>query len=386
MHAPPPRRRPASRSGFTLIELVVVVLIVLILISLLLPNVEQAREAARRSQCQNNLKQLGLAMHNYHATHKLFPTQGGGTSAAGEEGNAEELSAFVALTPYIDASRHWNVIAQRLAENADGSPRTPPWPAMGPEPGNRNYGPWQTQNSVFLCPSDPAGPANTGGPEDVMADTNYAFNAGDNAAGGYGAVEVEGGGRPAARGAFVFREWIALDDFADGTATTLLFAEIGRGDGGRSYQGYALRNAGAAKPPLEYDDERGVLNPSACLAAAGNVSEPQTYPTAAALHARGSRWNDAGGVYTGFNAILPPNGPSCLLTNDPRSPGLLSAGSFHTGGVQVGMVDGSVTFISETIDAGDPGAAGVTDGESPYGVWGALSTRAGGDTVDVDQY
>ncbi|MFH5803637.1 DUF1559 domain-containing protein [Alienimonas sp. DA493] len=381
MHAPPPRR-PASRAGFTLIELVVVALIILILISLLMPAVEQSRGAARRSQCQNNLKQLGLAMHNYHSPYKSFPTQGGGTDATGTEGNAGNLPAFVALLPYLDCSDHWNQISQPLAENADGSPRTPPWPAMGPEPGNRDYGPWQTQNPVFLCPSDPAGPEhNAGGAADVMADTNYAVNLGDNAAGGYGAEPNEDGERPAARGAFVFREWIGLDDFPDGTAITLLLGEIGRGSGARSWQGNALRNAGGTKPALEFDAERGALNPSACVEAADNAGDPQTYPSDATLHPRGSRWNDAGGVYTGFHAILPPNGPSCLRTNDPRSPGILSAGSFHPGGAQVALVDGSVTFISETIDAGDPDAAGVIGGESPYGVWGALSTRAGGETI-----
>ncbi|NNJ26004.1 DUF1559 domain-containing protein [Alienimonas chondri] len=380
MNAASPRRSETSRGGFGWIEALVVLGILALVISLFLPKVQGAREAARRSQCQNNLKQLGLAMHNYHSTYKVFPAQGSGNSTTGEEGKAGDLSALVGLIPYLDSTPHWNNIVKPLDVNADGSPRTPPWPAMGPEPGNINYGPWQTKVRSLYCPSNEVG--NTGGPADVMSDTNYALNTGDNAAGGYGAEPNEEGELPAARGAFLFRQWIGLGDLSDGTATTLLIGEIGRSDGSNTHRAHVLLNAGAATPAMQYDADRGVLNPSACLAAAENANDPGFYPSNASLHVRGSRWNDAGGSYTGFNTILPPNGPSCALTKDHRQRAILSAGSFHSGGVQVAMGDGSVKFISETIDVGDSTQPGVTTGESPYGVWGALGTRDGGEATD----
>src|SRR5438552_8131033 len=110
------RRR---RLGFTLIELLVVIAIIAVLIALLLPAVQQAREAARRSQCKNNLKQLGLALHNYHETYGVFPFECGGTGWTGSgTGNWGRLSGTVVLLPFLDQTPLWNQISTALPGGA----------------------------------------------------------------------------------------------------------------------------------------------------------------------------------------------------------------------------------------------------------------------------
>src|SRR5262245_48623779 len=120
-----------GRFGFTLIELLVVIAIIAVLVALLLPAVQQAREAARRSQCKNNLKQLGLALHNYHDVYGIFPFECGGTGWTGNgTGNWARLSGMVVLTPYIDQAPLWNQISNKLP----GGVVAGFYPAMGPEP------------------------------------------------------------------------------------------------------------------------------------------------------------------------------------------------------------------------------------------------------------
>jgi len=150
-----------SRSrGFTLIELLVVIAIIAVLIALLLPAVQQAREAARRSQCKNNLKQLGLALHNYHDTHNVFPPgdinaggYDGGWLPAGEQ--ARNHTAYLFLLPYIDQASIYNNINFSLATGASDSAR------------DGNAGPWggggyqaatEYKIGLLLCPSDPYSP------------------------------------------------------------------------------------------------------------------------------------------------------------------------------------------------------------------------------------
>src|SRR5438270_6004969 len=98
------------RRGFTLIELLVVIAIIAVLVALLLPAVQQAREAARRSQCKNNLKQIGLALHNYHDIFNLFPSASGGTDQ-GAKNNGDRLSGIVMLLPHLDQAPLWNQIS-----------------------------------------------------------------------------------------------------------------------------------------------------------------------------------------------------------------------------------------------------------------------------------
>ncbi|NNJ25211.1 DUF1559 domain-containing protein [Alienimonas chondri] len=354
------RTNQRRRAGFTLIELLVVIAIIAILVSLLLPAVQQAREAARRSQCQNNLKQLGLALHNYHSTYKSFTIGRGGTSD-----NRGRLSGLVGLSPYMDQTALWNQISRPSLLNSNGTTRAAdnPWPAMGPVPWNENYAPWATVTATLLCPSDGARVTNE-------ADTNYAVNWGDN---GDGNDDVFGT-NPRVRGMFGRVYPSSLRDMRDGTTSTLLMSEIGRGQGTRHYQ------SGFAR-----DLTREIFNdPEAnCSDVVADPNNPGFYNPSANVRRgdqeRGTRWADGSAVFTGFNTILPPNGPSCIHNGGDSSDGIMSAGSYHSGGVQVVFGDGSVKLISETIDVGNQNAQTVRSGKSPYGTWGALGSRDGGE-------
>ncbi|QDT16457.1 DUF1559 family PulG-like putative transporter [Alienimonas californiensis] len=362
-----PRLRKSTRAGFTLIELLVVIAIIAILVSLLLPAVQQAREAARRSQCQNNLKQLGLAAHNYHSTYKVFPLSYGGPSAA-----SERLSMFVGLLPYLDQTSLYNQITNPLTTyKADGSVNRE-WPAYGSAPWDQNYPPWRVQPASFLCPSDGARVIDE-------ADTNYAINWGDNASGAGDPDADE------ARGAAIHGDSFGFRDFRDGTVSTLLFGEVCRNDGSDAYQtNWALGLSGLNHGARGYD-----TIPEECIEAVADPQNPGYYNTSVTLGGsggngryRGDRWMDACMTATQFITVIQPNGPSCSALTGNSENGLMTAGSWHTGGIQVVMVDGSVNFISDTIDNGDLGRAHVTRGKSPYGVWGGLGTRAGGEVSD----
>ena len=248
---------------------------------------------------------------------------------------------------------------------------------MGPKGNNNNYPPWRTQIVTLLCPSDGAPTESFGRPQ---GDTNYAVNWGDNGAG----VSDDNMpfAYPAMRGMFQVQRSLGLRDARDGTTNTLLFAEIGRNSGDNVYQGGILRNAAG----LTFDDATGFANPSACVTAAANPTNPGRYPSGASVRQdRGAAWSISDAQMTGFTTILPPNGPSCGNGTEVWEDVMVSAGSYHSGGIQATLCDGSVRFISETIDtvtANRTSEANVTTGQSPYGVWGALGTRNGGEVVD----
>jgi prepilin-type N-terminal cleavage/methylation domain-containing protein/prepilin-type processing-associated H-X9-DG protein len=351
------------KRGFTLIELLVVIAIIAVLIALLLPAVQQAREAARRTQCKNNLKQIGLALHNYHDVYGVFVYRKGGTSGGGDasrlDGNYNRRSGMVALLPFIDQAPFYNAIE---AGDKTTTPNVPPGGAA-PWSGWTGY---NQRISGFSCPTDPGITASRGV-------CSYAFSMGDYVAAANRDSSV-------VNGMFAANSTYGTRDVTDGTSNTVAFSE-------RVQANFGI--GGKSTPDVREGTLTSVAaintNPGACLAAAAPITAGGRYTNGTAVKGRfSSIWCDAQPENTAFTTVLPPNSPSCINDNNGNADGainLLTASSYHSGGVHALMVDGSVRFIGNSIDCGNLGVATTLGGKSPYGVWGALGTRNGGETV-----
>jgi prepilin-type N-terminal cleavage/methylation domain-containing protein/prepilin-type processing-associated H-X9-DG protein len=345
----PPVTRNAR--GFTLIELLVVIAIIAVLIALLLPAVQQAREAARRSQCKNNLKQLGLALHNYHDVYGKFPAGKMGTGS-GTANNGVRLSPWVCMLPYYDQAAIWNELSTNTCCNQGDVPwASRPW--------------WDTNIAVLLCPSDSIQKRDRG-------KNSYVLNHGDRA------TQLEDRELERGRGVFHGDVCLSIADITDGTSNTIAYSEI-------------IQSASYGSDDLEIAGQNRVntaganTNPSLCLATVDPTNRTKFVAGSNGDRVRGDRWADGRPAFTGFQTILPPNSPSCSSTGNNEEPNgaVYSAFSRHEGGVHCAMVDGSVRFVSENIDTGNLTVAppGTGGGASPYGVWGALGTRNQNETV-----
>lgn len=360
MHSRYPARSRGRVHGFTIRELLVVTAIIGLLLALLLPAVRTSQGAARRMQCSNHLKQIGLALHNYHSTHGRLPSAMGGTGhgSGPMAGNANRLNGFVALLPFIEQQQLWEQISTSTEFNGTK------FPAMGPAPWVSEYPPWEHQIITFRCPS-------AEGEDTGFGHANYTFCIGD--------VSERIVHPTHLRGAFACRMSSCFEDIKDGLSNTIAMAEIGTPNGLAVAGQFAIRQA------------RDVLNdPSLCRSTL-DPSRAGYYARGEALSmvGRGGRWSDGAAGFALINTILPPNSPSCAVDGTEAVDGIYSAGSFHSVGVNVLLADGSIRFISDNIDAGDgsktpPSPEQLADGDvpSPYGVWGALGTAAGEDESD----
>ena len=352
-------KRLGSR-GFTLVELLVVIAIIGILIALLLPAVQAAREAARRTQCVNHLKQLGLAHHNYHDVHKTLVFRAGGTSACGTgaDGNCERLSGFIPLLPFMEQGPMYDRIMA-----GDGTR-----PPGGPAPWN-SWDPWNVSPATLNCPSSPA-------PYPGTSDTDthsYAFSVGDQV--------VDLRDDQSVRGCFSTRKGTRFAAITDGLSNTVLMSERLRAD-------LAPKSAGVREVDHRVATAMSVAaittSPNACLA----TSDGSHFRSGTQVKGRfGTRWADGRPERVGFNTVLPPNAPGCVndadVSGDSMS-GVYPASSYHPGGVNALFGDGAVRFISETIDTGNPGVTQPSTGPSRYGVWGSMGSKDGGETVQLN--
>ncbi|MBI3466626.1 MAG: DUF1559 domain-containing protein [Planctomycetes bacterium] len=370
MHA----RHNSRGAGFTLVELLVVIAIIGILIALLLPAVQAAREAARRSQCVNNLKQLGLAMHTYHGTYGAFPPRRGGTASSGGEtpstrfsGNYNRVSALTRFLPYIERESHWMEIVGPT--NIGGRTH----PKYGPAPwfrvsGVDGFKPWGKQVPGLLCPSDSIPPNN---PETQHARNNYALSMGDT-------IQSVNANVQLLRGVFGNQLSVRIRDIRDGTSNTVALSE-------RLWNGNINPRAAAG------EDQRLVtfsfianlnINPGQCKARA---SSNKFAPGSGNVKTKfGNLWCDGQAERVAFSTVIGPNGPACVNdanVNADSNGSVLPPASRHPGGAVVVFADGSGRFISDGIDTGNLAARAVTSGPSPYGVWGALGSRDGGDAM-----
>jgi len=335
-----------QRKAFTLVELLVVIAIIGVLIALLLPAVQQAREAARRMQCTNNLKQLGLSLHNHHDTFGYMPPLrniGGG--------HQDRRSGFILLLPFLEQNNAYEAIQNDLGAS--------PWT-------DRDY--WETIDfDGFKCPSS-LEPASFEDQQVMRRD--YHMCLGDRLREKDTPMETTRGMFQKGSGATneAPTNKLSFASITDGLSNTMAFSErIGMASANRPDQG--------AFGAVTLD---GDSSPSDCTAILTGTWTGRI---------EGSRWNDGRASFSGFFAAAPPNSVSC--TGDGTSGNihdgnwaLPGASSLHPGGVLACLGDGSVRFVSETIDTGNQGASfNFSNGVSPYGAWGALGSRNGGEVI-----
>lgn len=308
-----------SRRGFTLVELLVVIAIIGILVGLLLPAVQAAREAARRMQCGNNLKQLGLALHNYESSNKRMP--------AGRSPNSN-LSTFAALMPYLEQVALYEAIDFT-------QPSTHP----------RNDLPRGALITTLLCPSDKVGSVPIVG----WAGTNYRTNQGATILNSQPSTVAGGAnfGMPEPNGPFVPGQFKRFGAITDGLSNTAAFSEHGLGDFSN-----AVSSVTDTFRPGTYPN---TLDEAVQQCNAVNVSDLSMQGNSNV----GAPWLSGSHSTTNYFHVAPPNGRSCMF---PPQRIATSAQSYHTGGVQVGRCDGSVSFVSQNIDILAWRAIGSIDG------------------------
>ncbi|EAQ81759.1 DUF1559 domain-containing protein [Blastopirellula marina] len=338
---------PDRRLAFTLVELLVVIAIIGVLIALLLPAVQQARESARRMQCINRMKQIGLALHTYHDTYSAFP-------AMQIQAAPARPSGFASLLPYIEQTAIYDGMTSA----------SPPY-------GSADWNPTHQSTLIpeLACPSDPNW--------DSRAYVNgrkprsYHFSVGDS-------IRSNDTVDSSKRGMFVTQLNRDFSDLSDGTSNTVAISEVvvGPNDITRTLKGNVAVTPGINANPS---------SPADCWAARGTngmVNSAVTVTAESYVHrAPGSRWAEGRVFFSGFSTVLPPNAPRCTTASTDATWGIWTPSSFHPGGVNVGYADGSTHFIPETIDSGDPTATEVTSGPSPYGVWGAMGTISSGEVT-----
>jgi len=340
---------PFRRRGFTLIELLVVIAIIAILIGLLLPAVQKVREAARRTQCQNNLKQLGVAMHNFASSNKdTFPV--GSYEPKNSVGYASPIAQ---LLPYMEQAAIFQLY-------------------------NFNYGPFDVQNTAassqkpqnFICPSDVQD-----GSIHQFGWTNYHANCGtwsgflppgatqstwDGAFGAPYAVSAA----PTTAGSHnvKIQNAVYIMEITDGTSQTAAMAEVANG----------LYDTTPPTPArVKYDCfSTSISGGYATLAAARTAFLAQNWQTATVGGPSYAGWRFRGYPFTEgtpwrgwYNHLLPPNSP-CWVANDWWT--IVSpASSYHTNGVNVLMCDGAVKFVTENVNPDAWTAAGSRNGAEP---------------------
>lgn len=338
------------RRGFTLIELLVVIAIIAVLIALLLPAVQMAREAARRTTCRNHLKQIGLAMHNYHDTMRVFPMARVQPDYLGQ-GNVASQNSL--LLPYLGEDVIYNALNLNVYYNGNtwggwtSTGGAGGWGIQDASNGTATYRPIET----FLCPSDPVGGITPG---QVAGNTNYAINAGLRAGnmGHWGYVTLPPVSRPGIS-QYVEVTWrqqcFSIADVTDGTANTAMFAEWRKGSGDTNLD--PARPNGGVWYVSGGDGWGGTAGwdniERACNGEMGTAAGPGGsgyWPH------QGYFWAWGGGAHTFYTHDHRPNKNSCVWGQWWDVSVFANASSYHPGVVNVLMADGTVRSISDNIE------------------------------------
>jgi len=358
------------RRGFTLIELLVVIAIIAVLIALLLPAVQAAREAARRTQCVNNMKQMGLAIHNYLSANGTFPM--GASSALYDGANynvKQNLSLHAALLPFLEQTQVANAINFNFGcEDASGA---------------LCYVINSTGTNVkingFCCPSDPNagipdhnGTPNTNNYYGCVGTTTTFSQIGSNAP--YASLNMKSLGMPTT-GLFGYQLANGIETCTDGTSNTVAFAEAVVGN--QSQQAKQRRtgvvNVGGMQMYEVFDIS--TLGVAGVRAALGVCQTTWAMGSGLDLQ-RGENWAHGAMCMTLFNTVGTPNlyndsWTYCSRIGSGARADINNADSYHPGGVNVTMTDGSVKFIKDSVN---------------LTTWLALGTKAGGEVISADQY
>ncbi len=346
--------RSRNRSGFTLVELLVVIAIIGVLVSLLLPAVQAAREAARRMQCTNNLKQIGLALTNYESAHKVFPFGKGESYRNVPAPVYARWSQHALILPFMEQQSLYSQI------DFNYPPETPDMgngivafmPAYSSANG-KNRDACRIPVPNFLCPSD-LEPSST-----WRAQNNYAANSGgwlcdrtDEPAGSQDTAPNE-----VQRSVFYFKSHVRTKDITDGVSNTVFFSEKIRGQG--------TPNARTDVFIIPHQTSLTALYDT-CT----NINRATTIPF---LSKWGLSWVMGESCCTSYTHVATPNKNSCGGLNYPGTMTNMNmqvtVASYHTGGVNVLMGDGSLKFVSDGIN---------------LQIWRDVGTRNGGEVASLD--